>query len=91
MFPMSRRAARLFAGQSLGLALFRFLIEVKLKFVAQILFLPAAVQQRSQLLKEWAHCPSCPAGFTINRMARENVSHFDCSAASCLRPCRVRR
>jgi len=43
MFPRSRRAARLFAGQSLGLALFRFLIEMKLKFVAKILFLPVAV------------------------------------------------
>ena len=82
----ARGAARFFAGQSLGLALFGFLIEMKLKFVAEILFLPAAVQQRSQLLKERAHCPSCSAGFTISRMARENVSHLDCSAASCLRP-----
>ena len=64
---------------------------MELKFLAEIRFLAAALHQRSQLLKERGHCPSCPAGFTINRMARENVSHFDCSATSCLRPGRVRR
>ena len=41
-----------------SLALFGFLIEMELKFVAEVLFLPAAVHQRSQLLKERVHYPS---------------------------------
>jgi hypothetical protein len=44
--------AGLFAAQSPGLALFGFFIEMKLEFISEILFPPAAVQQKSQLLKE---------------------------------------
>jgi hypothetical protein len=58
-------AARLVAAQSLGLARFGFLIEMKLKFIPKILFLSATEQQTSQFLKERPHCPSCPGLLSI--------------------------
>jgi hypothetical protein len=48
----ARSVAGLFAVQSLGFALFGFFVEMKLKFVAEILFVPPAVQQKSELLNK---------------------------------------
>ena len=77
--------------QSLLLPLFCFLFEVELDFLAQFGLLVTPLPQPKQLANEGVHGVSLSAGFKINPIAREKVSHFDRSATSCLRPRGVSR
>ena len=83
--------AQITAGRGNVGAGFGFSLEVELQLGFEVRLLSAPAWEPSELAKEGAHCPSCPVGFRIRPMARESVSHFDCSAANCLRPAAVSR
>ena len=86
-----RGPSSLILRQPVGLTLARFLLQVELQLLAELVFFTPPLQPQGQLPPRRRHGPSSTTGFSSSPMARANASHFDCSLASCFRPNGVMR
>ena len=77
---------RVGGGDGVGFTRLKFFYEAKFQLGAQIGLAALALRQPAQFTQERSHEISSLGGLRTSPMARANVSHFESSATSCLRP-----